>query len=105
MSALLVGAGNACLLLGLLFVVAGVAGVLRLPDFYTRLHAMGKCDTLGVGLMVVGLALQADGVHVVLKLLLVIVFVLLANPVATHAMGRAAFRAGLEPWTREREQP
>ena len=45
------------LILGFGFVFAGVIGILRLPDFYCRLHAMGKCDTLGVALMLGGLAL------------------------------------------------
>ena len=50
---------NAVLVLGLLFILAAVIGILRLPDFYTRLHAMGKCDTLGVMLVLVALAIHA----------------------------------------------
>ncbi|HVR71962.1 MAG TPA: monovalent cation/H(+) antiporter subunit G [Vicinamibacteria bacterium] len=92
--------GDGLLVAGAFFIVTGVVGVLRLPDFYTRLHAMGKCDTLGVGLMVLGLALQQDDALHVLKLLLILVFVGLANPVATHALGRAALKSGLEPWRR-----
>jgi len=100
MSVVLDLVGGVLIALGLLFVLAGIVGVLRLPDFYTRLHAMGKCDTLGVGLMVVGLALQQATWHQSLKMLLVLVFVGLANPTATHALGRAALKAGLRPWTR-----
>jgi multicomponent Na+:H+ antiporter subunit G len=86
---------------GFLFVFIGVIGILRLPDFYTRLHAMGKCDTLGVALVVAAL-MVAQGVTLVsLKLLLIVVFVWLANPTATHALGRAALKAGLAPWTAE----
>jgi multicomponent Na+:H+ antiporter subunit G len=84
---------------GVFFVLAGVVGVLRLPDFYTRLHAMGKCDTLGVGLIVVGLGLQHGTFHDVVKMLLLLLFVGLANPTSTHALGRAALRSGLRPWT------
>lgn len=91
--------GDALLVAGLLFVLAGVVGVLRLPDFYTRLHAMGKCDTLGVGLMVMGLALRHGTWPDALKMLLILVFVGLANPTATHALGRAAWKTGLEPWS------
>jgi len=91
--------GDGLLAVGLFFILAGVLGVLRLPDFYTRLHAMGKCDTLGVGLMVVGLALQQEIPHHSLKMVLIFVFVGLANPTATHALGRAALKAGLTPWT------
>lgn len=88
----------ALLLAGLFFIVAGVIGILRLPDFYTRLHAMGKCDTLGVALMVLGLGLLEGATLNGLKILLLIVFVGVANPTATHALGRAAYRAGLVPW-------
>ena len=88
------------LVLGFGFVLTGVIGILRLPDFYCRLHAMGKCDTLGVGLMIGGLAVHEGFTMVSAKMLLVVVFVSLANPTATHALGRAAVRAGVAPWTR-----
>ena len=89
------------LLTGLGFILAGVLGILRLPDFYTRLHAMGKCDTLGVALMVLAFALyEGLSLHSA-KLLLISAFIGLANPTATHALGRAALKAGLTPWTRE----
>ena len=97
--------GDVLLAAGFLFILAGVVGILRLPDFYTRLHAMGKCDTLGVGLMVAGLALQQGIPHQSLKMFLILVFVGLANPTATHALGRAAMRAGLKPWVAEKGGP
>ncbi len=93
---------NILLILGLLFILAGVLGVLRLPDFYTRLHAMGKCDTLGVTLVLLALAIHTGASLVTVKLLLISVFIGLANPTATHALGRAAMRSGLPPW---RDQP
>ena len=86
------------LLLGLLFILAGVLGILRLPDFYTRLHAMGKCDTLGVALVLVALAIYEGLSLYSVKILLISVFVGLANPTATHALGRAALKSGLAPW-------
>jgi multicomponent Na+:H+ antiporter subunit G len=89
---------NILLCLGLLFILAGVVGVLRLPDFYTRLHAMGKCDTLGVTLVLVALAIYAGASLVTVKVLLISLLIGLANPVATHALGRAAIRSGLAPW-------
>ena len=92
------------LVVGFGFVLAGVIGILRLPDFYCRLHAMGTCDTLGVALMVGGVAVLQGVTLTSAKLLLVVVFVSLANPTATHALGRAAVRAGLRPWmTGEKE--
>lgn len=92
---------GAMLVVGFVFVVAGVIGILRLPDFYCRLHAMGKCDTLGVALIVAALMVAQGASLVSLKLLFIVVFIWLANPTATHAIGRAAYRAGLEPWSAE----
>jgi multicomponent Na+:H+ antiporter subunit G len=92
------------LILGLLFILLGAVGILRLPDFYSRLHAMGKCDTLGVALILLALALYAEVSLTTLKLLLVSTIIGLANPTATHALGRAALKAGLTPWTRDVEQ-
>lgn len=86
------------LTLGFFFIVTGAVGIVRFPDFFTRLHAMGKTDTLGVALMALGLAvLEGPTLHG-MKILLIILFVGLANPTATHALGRAAHRAGLVPW-------
>jgi multicomponent Na+:H+ antiporter subunit G len=91
------------LVLGLLFILLGVVGILRLPDFYTRLHAMGKCDTLGVTLVLLALAVYAGWSLSSAKLLLISVFIGLANPTATHALGRAALKSGLQPWSRDEE--
>ncbi|MDP6371762.1 MAG: monovalent cation/H(+) antiporter subunit G [Vicinamibacterales bacterium] len=89
------------LLFGLFFIAAGVVGVARLPDFYSRLHALGKSDTLGVALTATALALRGGVSLTSAKILLIVVFVTLANPTATHALGRAAYRAGIAPWRRE----
>ena len=88
------------LLAGFFFLLVGTVGVIRLPDFYTRLHAMGKCDTLGMLLCLAGLMVYEGAGLVCLKLLYVWVFLVLANPTATHIFSRAALRAGLKPWTR-----
>ena len=96
-------AANVLLVTGLGFIMLGVLGVLRLPDFYTRLHAMGKCDTLGVALVLVALAMY-EGVSLYsLKIVLISACIGLANPTATHALGRAAYRSGLMPWRRDEE--
>lgn len=83
---------------GAFFIVAGVVGVLRLPDFYTRLHAVGKCETAGLALSLLGLAILSGDPEVTIKLILVMLFVGLANPTATHALARAARRSGLPMW-------
>jgi multicomponent Na+:H+ antiporter subunit G len=88
---------DALLLAGFFLILAGAVGILRLPDFYARLHAVGKCDTLGVSLCVLGLILLAGPSLASLKMALILVFVGFANPTATHALARAARAAGLAP--------
>jgi multicomponent Na+:H+ antiporter subunit G len=102
------GAGYVALLAGLFFVIVGAIGVLRFPDFYTRLHAAGVTDTLGAELMLLGLMLQADSIQSALKLGLIGVFLFITSPTSTHALANAAFTAGLEPLLgrlRGRRQP
>ncbi len=82
---------------GLFFVLAGTLGVLRLPDFYTRLHAAGMTDTLGVELVLLGLIIQSGFTQLSLKLLMVSFFLLLTSPTATHAVANAAYRSQLKP--------
>ena len=94
-------ASVALLGIGLFFFVSATVGLLRFPDFYCRVHAMGKCETLGALLMLLGLAVEQGFSPVSLKLLLILAFLFLVNPVAAHALGRAAWVNGLVPWTRE----
>ena len=76
--------------------VAGI-GLLRLPDFFSRVHAVGIQDTLANGLILFGLLLQSSDWLVSLKLVLVFVFVLITGPTATHALARAALHVGFRP--------
>ena len=87
--------------LGALVMLAGAVGVLRLPDFYTRLHAAGKGDTLGQGLILLGLAVPTGFGFISFKLALIILFIFVLNPTATHALARGAWCIGLQPWTRK----
>jgi multicomponent Na+:H+ antiporter subunit G len=75
---------------GLIFFVAGTVGLLRLPDTLTRLHALAKADTLGAGLIVLGLLPQANGVLAGLKLIAVWALVLLSSATVAQLIGRAA---------------
>jgi len=84
---------------GLFFFFVGGFGLVRLPDFYMRLHPAGKADTLGATLLLSGLAILAGPTLLALKILLVEAFILLANPTSTHAVARAAYRSGLRIWT------
>jgi multicomponent Na+:H+ antiporter subunit G len=87
----------ACLVAGGAFCIVGAVGMLRMPDFYTRVHAASVVDTLGAGLVLLGLLLQAGFTLVAVKLLIVGALLLLASPTATHALVRAAMHRGLEP--------
>ena len=96
--------------LGLFFFAAGTIGILRLPDFYTRLHAAGKCDSLAAVLIGVGVALHVMGdwtfasLLVGCKIILIAVFVFIASPTATHAITEAALILGVKPWERPKKR-
>lgn len=90
---------------GTVFLLSGVLGVLRFPDFYSRLHAAGKGDTLGQALVFVGLILVAGVSLLSVKLAFIILFVFIFNPTATHALARGAWIVGLRPWTGQKERP
>jgi len=89
---LLVSGGLAC--------VIGALGMLRMPDFYTRIHAASVSDAVGAGLILAGLLLQAGSALVALKILVVGLLIFFTSPAATHALARAALHRGLEPWKR-----
>jgi len=88
---------------GVFFAMVGSIGLLRFPDFYTRLHATGKCDTLGAGLVILGAMIYhlfqyPETLLVLAKLAFLICFIFIANPTATHAIMKAAYKTGVEPW-------
>ena len=86
-----------CLLLGSFLCLSGGVGIIRFPDFYTRMHAVGVTDTLGAGMILIGLMLQNPEGLVMLKLLMILVMTLFISPVASHALAKAAFRNDLVP--------
>ena len=90
---------SALLVVGALFFFAGTVGLLRFPDVYTRLHALTKADNLGLGCVVVGLALDAS-IAVALTLAIVWGLVLLASSVSCQLIARAAWLGDVEPWRR-----
>ncbi|MDI6790600.1 MAG: monovalent cation/H(+) antiporter subunit G [Thermodesulfobacteriota bacterium] len=99
------------LVTGVFFFMAGTIGLLRLPDFFSRMHATGKGDTLAVLLCLIGLAIYNafEGnfalpyILVSIKIVFIAIFWFLAGPTATHAISRAAFRCGVKPWTLEHQ--
>ncbi len=80
---------------GSFFLLVGGIGLLRMPDFFTRLHAAGVTDTAGAGLMLFGLMLQAGFTLVTVKLLLALFFIVFTSPTACHALAKAALQEGL----------
>ncbi len=83
---------------GAFFLLIGSIGLIRLPDFYSRAHATGKSDTLGIMLVITGLIIYEGFTINSAKLVIIIIFVALTNPTATNALTRAAFRFRLRPW-------
>ena len=82
---------------GAFLCAVGGFGVLRLPDFYSRQHAAGITDTLGAAFVLIGLMLQSGFTLNAAKLVMILVFLLLTSPVATHAIAQAAKQSGLKP--------
>jgi multicomponent Na+:H+ antiporter subunit G len=105
MSFLIDAASWALLSAGGFFCVVGGIGLLRMPDFYTRVHAASVNDTLGAGLVLLGLVLQAGWTLVAAKLVIVGLLIFFTSPAATHALAKAALGRGLQPLIRREAQP
>jgi multicomponent Na+:H+ antiporter subunit G len=87
----------AMILCGSVFVIIGGIGLLRLPDFYTRIHAAGITDTLGSWLIILGLMLHEGFTLGAAKLAMLLFFLLATGPLGSHALAKAAFLRGLDP--------
>ncbi|UCE62699.1 MAG: monovalent cation/H(+) antiporter subunit G [Nitrospirota bacterium] len=88
-----------CLLLGSFFAVSGGIGLMRFPDFFSRLHPAGITDTLGAALILIGLMFQAGFNLISVKLMMILAFLLLTTPTATHALAKSALHGNLRPLT------
>ena len=84
-----------CLAAGGLFCVTGALGLVRMPDFYTRMHAASVIETLGAGLILLGLLLQAGLTLIAVKLLMIGLLIFFTSPTATHALAKAAYARGV----------
>ena len=82
--------GWTLLILGSIFCLIGTLGLLRLPDFFSRVHAAGIIDSLGAILILLGLVTQTQDLMVIIKLLLILLFMMITGPTAVHALARAA---------------
>jgi len=90
-------ASGFCLLIGSFLCISGGIGLLRFPDFYTRMHAVGVTDTLGAGLILVALMLLSTNFIVLAKLVLILLLTLLIGPTTSHVLANAAMYNGLKP--------
>lgn len=82
---------------GSFFMVVGAIGLIRMPDVFTRMHAVSVAETLGVGLILLGLLVQAGFTLVGFKLFCLFALIYFTGPVASHAIARAALADGLKP--------
>jgi multicomponent Na+:H+ antiporter subunit G len=87
----------ALILLGCFFTVVGALGLVRMPDVFTRMHAGSVTDTLGVGFLILGMAVQAGFGLVTLKLFFLLVLFFFSGPVVTHALAQACLHEGIAP--------
>lgn len=89
--------------------LTAAAGMLRLPDFYSRAHASGINDTLGMMLFIAALGVECArheySFTVWTRLLMIAIVLLVTGPAATHAIANAAMLDGLQPWTRKDGKP
>ncbi len=90
---------DVCLIVGALCVLVGSLGVLRFPEFFSRVHATGITETVGIGFIFAGLFVEAGFGLVSLKLLIILIFVFFTSPTSSHALAKTAIHAGLAPLT------
>ena len=91
------------IILGLVFIFFGTLGIIRFPDVYTRLQTSSKCDAAGAVALLVGLMVREGLDSLSLRILIILVFLLLTNPVASHAIARSAAIRGIKPWRKKKK--
>ena len=95
---LLISVLSGCfILLGVLALLIGALGLLRLPDVYCRIHAVGMIDTAGASFIILGLAIHEGVSLVTVKLLFIGIFLFFTSPIATHAVAQVAHKSGVVP--------
>jgi multicomponent Na+:H+ antiporter subunit G len=96
--------GITAVIIGAFFLLVGGIGLIRLPDFYSRNHATGKSDTLGIMLVILGMIFIEGLTLNSAKLFFIFIFVFLTSPTGTHALANAAFQSGLKPWFKKKTE-
>lgn len=82
---------------GLFFTITGCIGLIRLPDVFARMHGSGMVDTMGIGLILLGLLLHAPSVIIGIKIVLILAFIFFTTPTTCYALARAALHGGTKP--------
>lgn len=96
--------GSTLILFGLVLMIIGSVGLLRLPDFFARTHAASKVDTVGIVVALIGISFLGGGWIDSGKVLVAALLIMITNPVAAHMLARAAYRSGLKPWNKDDPQ-
>lgn len=96
MAMLLEGLSALCLGIGIFLILSGGVGLLRFPDMFSRMHAAGVTETLAGGLILLGLMLLAGWGIELFKLVLILLFILITSPTASHALAKAALHGGMK---------
>ncbi len=91
--------GGVIIIIGAAFSLIAGIGLVRLPDLYVRMHAATKAGTLGAGLILIALALEAQSLEVAARAMAGLVFLLFTAPIAAHLLGRAGYIAGVPLWS------
>lgn len=86
-----------CLFIGIVALLIGSLGLLRLPDIFSRMHAFGMMDTAGVGFLILGMMLHAGFTLITVKLAFIGIFLFFTSPIAGHAVVQAAYKDGVKP--------
>lgn len=95
---MIAAAAGVLMLLGTAFMMVAAIGLLRLPDLYTRMHAVTKAGTLGIGFVLVSAAVSFGDVSVATRAIVAILFVLFTAPVSAHMIGRAGYLGNVPLW-------
>lgn len=95
--------GGLCLFIGSFLCISGGIGILRFPDFYTRMHAVGVTDTLGSGMMLMGLMFYSPDFLTFSKLVMILLLTLLIGPTTSHVLAKAAMYNGLMPELKQKD--
>ena len=89
---------TALLIIGSLFALVAAVGIVRLPDLFSRMHSTSKSATLGVGCILLGVAIHFNELGVTTRALLTIAFLFMTAPIAAHLISRAAYLTGVPQW-------